>query len=78
MHPAVTADGHIVPLRCGSSLDQLWALKRAGNGLAFQNVANRQCLDVPGASLENSVKLITWVCNGGVNQTRRYTSATAP
>jgi hypothetical protein len=67
-----------VQSQCRSSPEQLWALKRAGNELAFQNVANQLCLDLPGASLDNSVKLIAWVCNGGVNQTWRYRSATAP
>jgi hypothetical protein len=78
MDPDAIAGGPIVQSQCRSSPDQLWALKGAGNELAFQNVANQLCLDLPGASLDNSVKLIAWVCNGGVNQTWRYRSATAP
>jgi hypothetical protein len=78
MDPGATAGGQIVLSQCNSSPDQLWALKRAGNERTFQNVANRLCLDVPGASLDNSVKLIAWACNDGVNQTWRYMAVTAP
>jgi hypothetical protein len=75
MDPGATAGGHIVQSQCSSSPDQLWALKRAGNELKFQNLANQLCLDLPGASLDNSVELVAWACNGGVNQTWRHMSA---
>jgi hypothetical protein len=76
--PDATAGGPIVQSQCSSSPDQLWTLKRAGNELAFQNVANHLCLDLPGASLDNSVKLIAWACNGGLNQTWRYMAVGVP
>jgi len=72
------AGGHIVQSQCGSSPGQLWAREGASNGYVFRNVANRLCLDVPGASLANGAKPITWVCNGGINQTWRYVSPTTP
>jgi hypothetical protein len=75
MDADATAGGQVVQSQCRSSPDQLWVLKRDGNKLAFQNVANRLCLDLPGASLDNGV--IAWACNGGINQTWRYMSATA-
>jgi cytochrome c len=78
MAPDATAGGQIVQSQCRGAPDQLWALKRAGNELAFQNVANQLCLDLPGASLDNGVNLIAWACNGGINQTWRYRSATVP
>jgi hypothetical protein len=77
--PADTASGgRIVESPCGSSPAQLWALKGDANGYILQNAANRLCLDVPGGSLANGTRPIAWVCNGGINQTWRYVSATAP
>lgn len=58
----------IIQSPCDGAEDQLWAR----DGGAFRNSANGLCLDVPGASLANGAKLITWACNGGVNQTWRY------
>jgi hypothetical protein len=78
MDADATAGGQIVQSQCRSSSDQLWVLKRAGNKLEFQNVASRLCLDLPGASLDNGIKLIAWACNGGINQGWRYMSPTAP
>ena len=78
MAPDATAGGQIVPSQCRGSPDRLWALKRAGNELEVQNVANQLCLDLPGALLDNGVNLIAWGCNGEINQTWRCRSVTAP
>jgi hypothetical protein len=72
------AGGNIVQLACDNSLAQLWVLEGAGNAYVVRNVANRLCLDVPGASAVNGAKPITWTCNGGTNQTWRYVSPTTP
>jgi hypothetical protein len=72
------AGSHIVQSQCGNSPRQLWTREKASDGFAFKNVGNRQCLDVPGASLVNGARLIAWVCNSGVNQTWRYLSPTTP
>jgi hypothetical protein len=70
--------GRILESQCGSSPGQLWALEGAGNGYILRNVANRLCLDVPGASRANGAKPVAWACNGGTNQTWRYVSPTTP
>jgi Gametolysin peptidase M11/Ricin-type beta-trefoil lectin domain-like len=40
------------------------------------SAANPLCVDVPGASNANGTKPIAWTCNGGTNQTWRYTPQT--
>ena len=72
------AGGNIVQSACGNSPVQLWTLDGGANTYVVRNVANRLCLDVPGASAANGAKPITWTCNGGSNQTWRYVSPTTP
>jgi hypothetical protein len=72
------AGGNIVQTACVNSPGQLWTLEGSANTYVVRNVANRLCLDVPGASAANGTKPITWTCNGGTNQTWRYVAPTAP
>jgi Ricin-type beta-trefoil lectin domain/Gametolysin peptidase M11 len=72
------AGGNVIQLACDNSPAQLWMLEGSGNAYVVRNVANRLCLDVPGASAANGAKPITWTCNGGANQTWRYVPPTAP
>jgi hypothetical protein len=72
------AGGYMVQLPCDGSPGQFWTLESAGNGYVLHNVANDLCMDVPGGSLANDVKPMTWSCNGGLNQTWRYVSPTTP
>ena len=72
------AGGYVVQSPCGRSPDQLWALDRAGNGYVLRNIGNHLCLDVPGGSFANGVKLVAWTCNGAINQIWRNASPAAP
>jgi hypothetical protein len=72
------AGAAIVQSQCVGSAMQLWARNGDGNAYVLRNVANRLCLDVPGASTANGAKPIAWTCNGGTNQTWRYTSPVTP
>jgi hypothetical protein len=62
----------IIQPRCTNAPEQLWNIKNVSGGYVFQNTDNRFCLDVPNASSADGVKLITWSCNGGLNQTWSY------
>jgi hypothetical protein len=73
----VSAGGNIVQSDCGTQ-EQLWALDAGHNGHVVRNLANRSCLDVPGASDANGAKLIGWICKGGINQTWRYLPSVSP
>jgi hypothetical protein len=72
------AGANIIQSACGDSPAQLWLLEGSSSAYVVRNVANRLCLDVPGASKANGAKPITWACNGGTNQTWRYVSPTTP
>lgn len=57
---------------CWPSADQLWSFHDVAGVHALQNVASGLCLDVPGGSTANGVRLILWSCNDGQNQNWRY------
>ncbi|WP_432153866.1 RICIN domain-containing protein [Streptomyces tricolor] len=54
--------------------NQRFVFRRAGNGLAYQNVFeivaahSGKCLDVDGWRKDNGARIIQWPCHGGANQ----------
>jgi Ricin-type beta-trefoil lectin domain/Gametolysin peptidase M11 len=69
-----TAGSAILHSACKSSQGQLWLLREVAGGYALQNVKTGLCLDVPKASADDGVPIITWTCNNGPNQTWRLAS----
>ncbi|MEW1720346.1 RICIN domain-containing protein [Streptomyces sp. NPDC093109] len=54
---------------CGTGTDQQWRVTTNSAGYAALAArASGKCLDVSGASADNSARIITYTCNGATNQ----------